>query len=183
METDSSIKNILYQEIANLTEKSIQLEISRNNSSKVINQICSNCFTKILRIPGDEDENFGSFAEGLMHYLLTESLTPSQRKISYNKVELDIVIPNIKLLKEKPEDSLIIIFSKSGNNEKINQRILDIKNFLPQENIWIVTHSDFSINYKKYLIGTENDSFYNILDEITKFLSKRKQSKFKIFKT
>lgn len=183
MESDSPVKDILYQEITNFTEKNIQLELSKNNSPKVIDKIISNSLSMVLKIPGDEDENFGILGEGLMHYLMTESLIPSQRKVSYDKVELDIVIPNLKLLKEKPEDSLIILFTKSGNIEKINQRISEIKNILPKENIWIVLHSDLPINYKKYSIGTENDSFINILEDITKFLSKRKQSKFKIFKS
>ena len=105
MESDSPVKDVLYRELTKLTEKKIQSEISKKNSSKIISEIISNCYSKILQIPGEKDENFGILAESLMHYLLTISLIPSQRKISVNNIDLDIVIPNLILLKEKPGDS------------------------------------------------------------------------------
>jgi len=183
MESDSPVKELLYQELSKLTEKKIQLEITKNNSPKIINEIVSNCYSKILQIPGDKDENFGIFAESLMHYLLTISLIPSQRKVSIDNIDLDIVIPDLILLKEKPEDSLIISFPKSANIININQRITEIKKITSQENIWLVLHTDLPVNEKRYLIGTENDSFKYILEDISKFLSKRKPYKFKIFKS
>ncbi len=183
MESDSPVKDVLYRELTKLTEKKIQSEISKKNSSKIINEIISNCYSKILQIPGEKDENFGILAESLMHYLLTISLIPSQRKISVNNLDLDIVIPNLILLKEKPEDSLIISFPKSGNIEKVNQRITEMKKITSLENIWLVLHTDLPVNEKKYLIGNDNDSFNNILEDITIFLSKRKQSKLKILKS
>jgi hypothetical protein len=183
MESDSHVKDVLYQELTRLSEKKIQTEISKKNSPKIINEIISNCYAKILRIPGNRDENFGILAESLMHYLLAISLIPSQRKVSIDDVDLDIVIPDLKLLKEKPEDSLIISFPKSGNIEKVNQIIAEIKKTTSQENIWLVLHTDLPVNYKSYLIGGENGSFNNILEDITKILSKRKQYNFKIFKS
>jgi len=71
MNTNSPVKDILYQEIANISEDTIQLEISKNNSSKIISQIISKCTTKIQKISTSIDEDLGNFAEGLMHYLLT----------------------------------------------------------------------------------------------------------------
>jgi len=115
MNTNSHVKDILYQEIANISEDAIQLEISKNNSSKIISQIISKCTTKIQKISTNLDEDLGIFAEALMHYLLTVSLIPSQRKISKNNVEIDIVIPDILTLNSNPKDSLIILFPKSKN--------------------------------------------------------------------
>ena len=97
MDSDSPVKDLLYQELAKITEQKIQLEISKNYSSKVINEIISECGSKILHIPGDSDENFGILAESLMHYLLTISLIPSQRKVSRDNVEVDIGIPERKM--------------------------------------------------------------------------------------
>ena len=45
MDADSPIKDILYQEITNISEDKIQVEISKNNSSKIISQIISKCYT------------------------------------------------------------------------------------------------------------------------------------------
>ena len=52
-----------------------------------------------------------------------------------DNVELDIVIPNQKLLKENPKESLIISFPKSANLNKRNQRNLEIKKNSYQRNI------------------------------------------------
>jgi len=183
MESDSPVKDVLYQELSKLTEKKILSEISKNNSSEIISEIISNCFPKICQISGEIDENFGILAESLMHYLITNSLIPSQRKVSLGKIELDVVIPDLKVLKANPEDSLILYFSKSRNVEKINEKITEMRKISLLENIWVILHSDLPINSKKYLIGTDNDSFKNILEDITKFLSKREPSKFKIFKS
>ena len=81
MESDSPVKDLLYQEIVKITEKKIELELSKNNSSKIINEIITNCSSKILQFPGDRDENFGVLAESLMHYLLTISLIKRKRKV------------------------------------------------------------------------------------------------------
>ena len=37
MESDSPVKDVLYRELTKLTEKKIQSEISKKNSSKIIN--------------------------------------------------------------------------------------------------------------------------------------------------
>jgi len=60
MESDSPVKDVLYQELSKLTEKKILSEIFKNNSSEIISEIISNCFPKICQISGERDENFGS---------------------------------------------------------------------------------------------------------------------------
>jgi len=105
MEIDYSVKDLLYQELAKITEEKIQLDISKGQSSKSIVEIMSSCYPKILHIGGNVDENVGIFAESLMHYLLAISLIPSQRKVSQNNVEIDIIISDLKTqLKSKRLD-------------------------------------------------------------------------------
>ncbi|MEX0639493.1 MAG: hypothetical protein WD018_00925 [Nitrosopumilaceae archaeon] len=48
MEIDYSVKDLLYQELAKITEEKIQLDISKGQSSKSIDEIMSNCYPKIL---------------------------------------------------------------------------------------------------------------------------------------
>jgi len=184
MNTNSPVKDILYQEIANISEDAIQLEISKNNSSKIISQIISKCTTKIQKISTSFDEDLGIFAEGLMHYLLTVSLIPSQRKISKNNVEIDIVIPDILTLNSNPKDSLIILFPKSKNANMIKKRISELERIQPiKENIWIVLHHNLQLKNQTYLIQNDDNSLKMILDDINKFYSSRKQSKLKIMKS
>ena len=184
MDTNSPVKDILYQEITNISEDNIQLEISKNNSSKIISQIISKCSPKIQKISTSIDEDLGNFAEGLMHYLLTVSLIPSQRKISKNNVEIDIVIPDVLTLNSSPKDSLIILFPKSKNENLIKKRILELETIQPiKENIWIVLNHNLQFRNQTYLIQNEDNSLNKILDDINKFNSSRNQNKLKIMKS
>ena len=184
MKIDYSVKDLLYQELAKITEEKIQLDISKGRSSKSIVEIMSRCHPKILQSGGNIDENVGIFAESLMHYLLTISLIPSQRKVSQNNVEIDIIIPDLKTLNSNPKDSIIIYFPKIGNEERIKHGILKLEKIQPvKENIWLVLLSDLQIKNKTYHTDNNDGSFTKILDDITEFLSSRKQSKFKIIKS
>ncbi len=184
MDTDSTVKDILYQEITNISEDKIQLEISKNNSCKIISQIISKCSPKIQKISTSIDEDLGNFAEGLMHYLLTVSLIPSQRKISKNNVEIDIVIPDVLTLNSSPKDSLIILFPKSKNANLIKKKIEELETIQPiKENIWIVLNHNLQFRNQTYLIQNEDNSLKKILDDINKFYSSRKQNKLKIMKS
>ena len=183
MDSDSPVKDLLYEQIGLITEDKIQLEISKNNSKEIIQEIISKCQDKILATPGNTDENFGIFAESLLHYLLTLALIPSHRKITLEGSELDIVIPDLQTVNKNPENALIICFPKSENIEVVKNGVSIAHKFVPEQNIFVILHTNLEINEKKFLIGSEQNSFTNILDEISEFLSKRKQTKFKIFKT
>lgn len=184
MDTDSPVKDILYQELSNVTENKIQLDISKNNSSKIISEIISKCYPKIQQISLNIDEDLGIFAESLMHYFLALAIIPSQRKISQKDVEIDIVIPDLRTLKSNPKDSLIIVFPKSNNKNLIKKRILDLETILPvKENIWIVLNEDLEFKNRTYLIKNGTSSLNKILDDINEFYSSRKQSKLKFIKS
>ncbi len=184
MDTDSPVKDILYQELENISEKQIQLEISKNNSSKIISDIISKCLPKIQNITQNIDEDVGIFAESLMHYLLTLSLISSQRKIIENDVEIDIVLPDLKTLSSNPNDSLVIFFPKSNDKNFIQKRIQDLEKIQQvKENIWIVMLEDLGFRNKTYQIRNFDDSFIHILNDINAFFSSKKKNKFKIMKS
>ncbi len=50
MKIDYSVKDLLYQELAKITEEKIQLDISKGQSSKSIAKIMSSCYPKIYRL-------------------------------------------------------------------------------------------------------------------------------------
>ena len=84
MEIDYSVKDLLYQELAKITEEKIQLYISKGQSSKSIDEIMSNCYPKILQIGGNVDENVAIFAESLIA-LFADNITYSKSKESITK--------------------------------------------------------------------------------------------------
>lgn len=184
MELGSPVKDILYQELAKITEEKIQLDISKNESSKIISEIISKCFPKISQISHNMEEDLGIFAESLMHFLLTIAIIPSQRKVSQENVEIDIVIPNLKTLQKNPKDSLIIVFPKTNKKNLIQKKIIELENIHEvKENIWLVMQNDLKFKNKTFVINNDKNSLNRILDEINEFYSSRKQSKFKIIKS
>jgi len=182
MSETSQIKEILYEQINSMSEQKIQAEISKNNTANVILHIVNNCYQKILRLYGDEYENFEAFAESLMHYLLTNSLIPSQRKVALKAIEIDIVIPDVRTLVSSPKDALVIFFPKTKNADTILESLKRIETIQQvKENIWLVQKTSLGLQYKTYEIDN-GCSFSNIINDINAFCSPKTQSKFKIFK-
>ena len=60
----------------------------------------------------EEYEKHGTLAESLTHYLFTEMLIPSQRKITFKNIELDMIIPNTEELQKNSHNTIIIFFSR-----------------------------------------------------------------------
>lgn len=179
----SPIKDILYDTINQISESKIQTEISSGKKQKIIIEILQWCIPKITKLDGDKHENFGAFAESLLHYLLTNALIPSQRKITIKDTEIDIVIPDSRTLGSAPKDSLVLYFAKTNNIHTITESIARLENIQPhKDNIRIVAKTKLAIPYKIYDID-DASNFATILDDIDGFLASRPQSKFRIFRT
>ncbi len=179
----SPIKDILYETINQISESRIQSEISSGNKQGIIIEILQRCIPKIEKLDGGKHENFGAFAESLLHYLLTNALIPSQRKITLKNTEIDIVIPDSRTLSSTPKDSLVLYFAKTNNIHTITESLAGLESIQPhKDNIRIVAKAKLAIPYKTYYIdGVSN--FATILDDVDGFLASRPQSKFRIFRT
>lgn len=177
MDTPSPIKDLLYQTLQTISEDTIQEKITKNPKS-LIHEIFSKA--NIDALDGNKTENYETFAESLMHYILTNALIPSQRKVTIDQVELDIVIPDIRTLRSSNKDAIIILFPKTDNKESILQRLEKISTIQPNtKNIWLVQKSALALPYTTYEIDASH-SFFDIIDDIK--TSSKSQSKLKIFK-
>ena len=95
----------------------------------------------------EKEEAIGILATGLLHYLLTNALLNSQRKVEYQGLELDIVIPDVKTLEEDSKMTLLILIPKSSDKQIIDQKISQLKSVQPiSENIWVVLSEDTPID-------------------------------------
>ena len=179
-EEANPIKDYLFDYI----EKShtIPKLIIEKKFDEVIENITNDCYDQIISM-GQKDESVGIFATGLLHYLLTNALITSQRKIEYNGINLDIVVPDIKTLEKDPKKTLVVCIPKSSNVNTINQKINELKKIQPEnENIWIVLSEDISIGKKSFVLSKENNTFSKIIFEISKFSNVGGSSKFKILR-
>ena len=115
MQSDESnpIKDYLFEYIR--SSGTIPNLLTQKKFDKVILEVIKNCYDKIVSLgaeTGNKDESIGVLATGLLHYLLTNALITSQRKIDHNGIELDIIIPDVKTLEKDPKKTLLICIPK-----------------------------------------------------------------------
>ena len=180
-EEPNPVKDYLFDYLSKSKEK-IEKLISEEKFSEIIDNVIANCYDKIITL-GEKDESVGVLATGLLHYLLTNALINSQRKVESNGIEIDIVIPDIKTLEKDPKKTLLICIPKSSNKNIIEEKISQLEKIQPEkENIWVVLSENISINQKYFVLTKENNSFSKIIFEIAQFSNVHGTNKFKILR-
>jgi len=156
--------------------------IAEKKFDVIINKIIENCYDKII-LMDKKEEAIGVLATGILHYLLTNALLNSQRKIDHNGIELDIVIPDVKTLEKDAKMTLLIIIPKSSDKKVIEEKIAKLTKIQPvKENIWVVLSENIDIDYKTFVLSKENNSFAKIIFEIAQFSNVGRANKFKILR-
>ena len=156
--------------------------ISEKKFDAVINEIIDNCYDKII-LMDKKEEAVGVLATGILHYLLTNALLNSQRKVDYQGMELDIVIPDIRTLEKDAKMTLLILIPKSSDKKIIDEKISQLRKIQPtKENIWVVLSEDISIDCKSFILSKGNNSFSKIIFKIAQFSNVSRSNKFKILR-
>ena len=174
------IKDYLFDYI----EKSNNIEnlIREKKFDIIINDIVENCYDKII-LMDKKEEAVGILATGILHYLLTNALLNSQRKVDYQGMELDIVIPDTRTLEKDAKMTLLILIPKSLDKKIIDEKISQLRKIQPtKENIWVVLSEDISLDCKSFILSKENNSFSKIIFEIAQFSNVGGSNKFKILR-
>ena len=180
-EEPNPIKDYLFDYLSRSDEK-IQKLISNEKFSEIIEDVITNCYDKIITL-GEKDESVGVLATGLLHFLLTNALLNSQRKIEYNGIEIDIVIPDLKTLEKDPKQTLIICIPKTSNKEEIEQRLTELYKIQPEkQNVWLILSQKFDFENRTYIIEKDNQTFSKIIFDIAQFVNVQGQNKFKILR-
>ena len=182
MEEESNpVKEYLFNYIKK-SEKRFQILFSQTKLDVIIDDIIKNCYYKIS-LMNDKEESLGVFATGILHYMLTNVLLPSQRKIEYSGVEIDIIIPDLKTLEKDPKKTLIICIPKTLNKILIKEKLEKIYKIQSEkQNIWIVLTKDLGFKVKTYVVQKENSSFSKIIYDIANFVNVQGPNKFKILR-
>ena len=176
----SPIKDALYTKIDSIGQNQIHQLLSNGKFSELFEKIYEPVIDSIDGV--DEYEKHGTLAESLTHYLFTEMLIPSQRKISVQNVELDMIIPNTAELQKDICDIILIFFVKTSDIEQIKERIQDIKKIQNDDsNIWVISKDYIEIPQITYI--TEKESFSKFLKDAQNFVKTKKINKLNIFKT
>ena len=120
----------------------VSSEFSISRGLLRINEIIENCYDKIT-LMDKKEEAIGILATGILHYLLTNALLSSQRKVNYQGMELDIVIPDIKTLEKDAKMTLLILIPKSSDKKIINEKISQLRKIQPTKDPRIVLNLNF----------------------------------------
>ena len=137
MSENSPIKDALYTKIDLIGQNHIHELLSNGKFIEIFEKIYEPVIDSIEHI--DEYEKHGTLAESLTHYLFTEMLIPSQRKITFEDIELDMIIPNTIELQKDSQNAIMIFFVKTSNIQRVTQRIQDMKKIQKEDaNIWVI---------------------------------------------
>ena len=180
-EEPNPVKDYLFDYLSKSDEK-IQKLISDEKFSEIIDDVIENCYDKIITL-GEKDECIGVLATGLLHFLLTNALLNSQRKVEYNGIEIDIVIPDLKTLEKDPKRTLLICIPKTSNKKEIEQKLMELYKIQPEkQNVWLVLSQELHFENRSYIIQKEDQTFSKIIFDIAQFINVEGQSKFKILR-
>ena len=166
------IKKELYYAVREIGKEKIQKNITSSiqSSREYIDLLMNKSIDRFIATDQilDYDRVVGTLSEALLHFMLTISTLPSERKIRLNsELVIDVVIPNLRNLKTNPSRSIIVQFIKQRSELQEVSKLQFIQPI--HENIWIVSYKPLSVvKYKTYSILP--DSYSNILIDIHKFL-------------
>jgi hypothetical protein len=179
-EDNNSVKEYLFEHIKKSDVRYQQL-CSQEKIIEIINDILENCYQKVSLMK-DKEKRLGVLATGILHYILTNVMIPSQRKVVHRGVEIDIVIPDLKTLEKDPKKTLLVYIASTLDKNKIETKLTQLQTIQPEkQNIWIVLTKDLDFD-KTYVIKKENSSFSEIIYDIGKFVNLQSQNKFKILR-
>jgi hypothetical protein len=163
------IKDILYSAIAKFGKDKIRMEVINDieMSERRCNEILEECKKKMTN--NLDDGSFANLCEALLHFMLTASLIPSERKVTWKGVELDLVIPSLKMLNKNPDKTLVIQIIK-GN--EVVRKIKDAKSVQPHDvNIWTVSAKRLQVDHKNYYVGSRLFPYPRIIVDVNAFLA------------
>ncbi len=162
------IKDILYSAIAKMGKDKIRMEVINEieMSERRCIEILEECKKKMTN--DLDDEQLVDLCEALLHFMLTASLLPSERKVTWRGAELDLVIPSVKMLNKSPDKTLVIQIIK-GNG--VLKKIKNAKSVQPHDvNIWTVSARRLEIDYRNYFLGSSLFPYPRIVIDINAFL-------------
>ncbi len=179
-EQSNPVKEYLFNYIKKSEKRFPQL-FSQEKMTEIINDILDNCYDKVALMENKE-ENLGVLATGILHYMLTNAMLTSQRKVEHSGIEIDIIIPDLKTLEKDPKKTLIICIPQTLDKNTISEKLKQLQTIQPEkQNIWLVLTEDLGYN-KTFVIQKEKSSFSNIIYDIAKFVNIQGQNKFKILR-
>jgi hypothetical protein len=167
----ADIKDILYSVIDKIGKEKIQIEV--NSEIEISEKRCDEILEECKKLMGNDmsEDSLADLCEALLHFLLTASLLPSERKVNLKGIELDLVVPSLKMLKKDPDKALVIQIIRE--NEELAE-LEHTKSMQPNdENIWLVSARKLDTYHKNYYVGSSLFPYSRIIIDINAFLVRK----------
>ena len=174
------VKEVLYSVIDSIGRDTIRAQVSSNidaASRRYSEEIISKCVDMLGREA--DDEMLGTVCEALLHFMLTVSQLPSERKVTVSGIELDIVVPSTKNLSKDPSSAIVIqVIKTEGDMAKIEQA----EQVQPmRENIWTVSARNPAIESRNYNLIGGQFKYPSLISDIHAFIADKGISSLKMF--
>jgi hypothetical protein len=166
----ADVKGVLYSAINEIGREKIRMEVAATADAceKYCKEILSRCENMLG--PEADDETLATLCEALLHFMLTASVLPSERKVSMYGADLDIVIPSTRVLGKSPDRSLVIQVVRGDLASKVKQA----KSVQPlHENIWLISAKPLRMDHRNYHLRSGNFPYARIVSDISAFLSEK----------
>lgn len=168
------VKEVLYAVIDSIGRDRIRSELAADvdaASKRYCTEIVEKC-RGVLGQEAESDEVGATLCEALLHFMLTASQLPSERKVTVDGAELDVVVPSTKSLAKDPAKTLIIQVIKTGKEGA--RKIAEAEKVQPsRENIWTIFSKPAGSNYKNYSLTDARPEYSSLVSDINRFLKDR----------
>jgi len=173
MAVATNAKELVYSSIDEIGRSKIRLGVVSDirMSKYYIREIVEKCQYKQK---GLNFEALSAVCEVLLHFMLSTSGLPSERRISFLEgINLDIVIPSLRQLKKDSRKSLIIQVVKTV--DETDRKIQEAKTLQPDpDNIWLISTCPLIAGYRNYhLKYNQKFPYYNVIIDINAFLKNK----------
>lgn len=119
-------------------------------------------------------QNTEIIATGLLHYILTKSLIPSQRKTFVDDVKIDIAIPGLREMRQNAQNAVVIIVCCESDVAK--RRLAQTSQVQPvTDNIWLLTQDADVSHARTYSIYQKKPDLGDMMHDLIKFVKSRRQ--------
>jgi hypothetical protein len=167
----TDVKDILYSVIDKIGKEKIQIEV--NSEIEISEKRCDEILEECKKLMGNDmsEDSLADLCEALLHFLLTASLLPSERKVNLKGIELDLVVPSLKMLKKDPNKALVIQIIRENEELAKLERTKSIQPY--EENIWLVSARKLDTYHKNYYAGSSLFPYSRIIIDINAFLLRK----------
>jgi hypothetical protein len=125
-----------------------------------------------------DEETLVALCKGLLHFMLTASLLPSERSVSFQGADLDVVVPSLKVLAKNPEKAIIIQLIR---NDAESDKITNAESVQPHgANIWIISPRRITTGHRNYHLGEGEIQYSRLVQDISEFVNSKKIGRLKL---